>query len=203
MNAFHIRTLQRGDAGRLLQFEQDNRHWFEQHIAARDEAFYSPNGVREHIELFLDDYAKGSLDPCVIVGQDGALIGRANLRHIDRHAGTAEIGYRIAQAQVGMGLATAAVRYLIGLARSSWQLRQLHAYVAHKNMASARVLEKCMFTRQRCDSDCAAGAKATAPPVARASTAISFSYDLREIDVERPLPEQAELEATSLFKLGA
>jgi hypothetical protein len=35
MNAFHIRTLRLDDACRLLQFEQDNRQWFEQHIASR------------------------------------------------------------------------------------------------------------------------------------------------------------------------
>jgi len=38
---------------------------------------------------------------------------------------------------------------LIDLARSSWQLKQLVAFVADKNLASARVLEKCGFAREQ------------------------------------------------------
>jgi ribosomal-protein-alanine N-acetyltransferase len=162
VNAFHIRTLHQDDAGPLLQFEQDNRHWFERHIASRGEAFYSPGGVREHIQQFLDAHANGTLHPCVILAEDGAIIGRANLKDIDLCAGTAEVGYRIAESQVGKGLATHAVRHLVDLARSSWQLKQLFAYVADRNRASARVLEKCMFTRQQVQEDCASGRPASA-----------------------------------------
>jgi ribosomal-protein-alanine N-acetyltransferase len=157
MNGCHIRTLQQDDASLLLQFEQDNRDWFERHIAPRGEAFYSPGGVQEHIQEFLDAHANGTLHPCVIVDENGAIIGRANLKDIDRRAGTAEIGYRIAESQAGKGLATGAVRYLVDLAHSSWQLKQLFAYVANENKASARVLEKCMFTRHQVQDECAAG----------------------------------------------
>jgi ribosomal-protein-alanine N-acetyltransferase len=156
MNACHIRTLQQDDALLLLQFEQDNRHWFERHIAPRGEAFYSRDGVHEHIQAFLDAHANGTLHPCVILGEDGAIIGRANLKDIDRRAGTAEVGYRIAESQAGKGLATGAVRYLVDLAHSSWQLRQLFAYVGNENKASVRVLEKCMFTRHPVPEGCAA-----------------------------------------------
>lgn len=47
------------------------------------------------------------------------------------------------------GLTGAAVLHLIDLARSSWQLKQLAAYVADKNTASARVLEKCGVAREQ------------------------------------------------------
>jgi ribosomal-protein-alanine N-acetyltransferase len=148
MNTFYIRTLRRDDACRLLEFEQKNRHWFEQHIEARGAAFYSPGGVQEHIDLFLEAHAQGRLHPCVIVDGDGTIIGRPNLKDIDQRAGIAEIGYRIAESHAGNGLATDAVRFLIELARREWQLKQLCAYVAHQNTASIRVLEKCSFTRR-------------------------------------------------------
>jgi ribosomal-protein-alanine N-acetyltransferase len=171
MNTLHIRTLQMDDACRLLRFEQENRHWFEQHIASRGDGFYSPNGVRDHIRQFLDDHLKGRMQPCVILTEDDVMVGRANLKDIDQRTGTAEIGYRIAESQVGRGVATHAVRHLIGLARSSWQLKQLVAHVSSSNVASARVLEKCGFTQGRFEQDCAAGD----PPAA----GYRFFIDLR------------------------
>lgn len=174
MNTFCIRTLRRDDACRLLEFEQKNRHWFEQYIEARGAAFYSPGGVQEHIDLFLEAHAQGKFHPCVIVDADGAIVGRANLKDIDRRAGTAEIGYRIAESHAGNGLATDAVRFLIELARGEWQLEQLLAYVAHKNTASIRVLEKCSFTRREF-SDSVAVVEGV--PV----DGYGFSIDLRSI----------------------
>jgi ribosomal-protein-alanine N-acetyltransferase len=109
-----------------------------------------------HIRTLQQDDANGTLHPCVILDENGAIIGRANLKDIDRRAGTAEVGYRIAESQAGKGLATGAVRYLVDLAHSSWQLKQLFAYVGNENKASARVLEKCLFTRHPVPEGCAA-----------------------------------------------
>lgn len=156
MSAFHIRTLAKDDAARLLRFEFDNRAWFERHIEPRGDAFYSEAGVRAHIAEFLDAFAAGTRHPCVIVDGDGAVIGRANLKEIDRQAGGAEVGYRIAASHAGQGLATAAVRHLMALAREQWRLERLVAYVLPANLASARVLEKCAFARAAMQDDDAA-----------------------------------------------
>lgn len=72
----------------MLAFELDNRDWFEQHVAARAPAFYTPAGVATHIQEYLDAHDHGVLLPCVLLDDDGAIVGRANLRHIDRVAGT-------------------------------------------------------------------------------------------------------------------
>lgn len=147
MSAFHIRNLAPGDGARLLRFELDNRAWFERHIEPRGDAFYSEEGVRAHIGEFLGAFAAGTRHPCVIVDADGVVIGRANLKEIDCHAGGAEVGYRIAASHAGQGLATAAVRHVVALAREVWRLERLYAYVLPANLASARVLEKCLFAR--------------------------------------------------------
>lgn len=145
MTAFQIRTLQPDDAVQLLHFEQANRHWFERHVEPRGDAFYSLEGVADHIREFLAAHADGTRHPCVIVDGQGAIVGRANLKEIDRLAGTAEVGYRIAASHVGMGLASRAVGHLVDVARVSWQLKHLHAFVADGNAASARVLQKSRF----------------------------------------------------------
>jgi ribosomal-protein-alanine N-acetyltransferase len=143
----HIRTLQAGDADALLAFEAANRRWFEQHVEARAPEFYTRPGVALHIAAYLDDYKHGRLHPCVLLDDAGAIIGRANLRHIDAVAGNAEVGYRIAADQVGRGLASAALRHLKQLALNEYGLKRLQAWVSPENIASARVLEKHGFQR--------------------------------------------------------
>ncbi len=119
MNDTLIRTLQPEDAAPLLQFELENRAWFEQHIAPRAQEFYTPQGVQLHIEQYLDGYINGTWHPCVMLNAQGCIVGRA----------------------------THALRHLIALADQQWQLRRLLAYVTDDNLASARVLRKCGFVQ--------------------------------------------------------
>jgi RimJ/RimL family protein N-acetyltransferase len=142
-----IRTLQPGDAQALLEFELANREWFERHIDPRPPQFYSPQGVASHIADYLERHAAGNWHPCVVLDQQGRIAGRANLKDIDRGAGRAEIGYRIAQSAAGKGLATAALQHLVSLASTHWRLKEVFAEVTADNEASARVLEKCGFVR--------------------------------------------------------
>ncbi|MDN2676294.1 GNAT family N-acetyltransferase [Janthinobacterium sp. SUN033] len=147
MSTFAIRTLRPDDAAPLLAFEQANRAWFERHIDRRPDAFYSIDGIRAHVAQFLDEHAQGRMHPCVIVDEHGQLIGRANLKDIDREQGVAEVGYRIGEQQAGKGLATAALQYLIALAQDEWRLASLCAYAIDGNAASIRVLERCGFAQ--------------------------------------------------------
>ena len=84
MSIFTIRTLRQDDAAPLLAFEQANRAWFERHIDGRPDDFYSLDGIAAHIAQFLAEHAQGRMHPCVIVGEHGELIGRANLKDIDQ-----------------------------------------------------------------------------------------------------------------------
>lgn len=143
-----IRTLQADDGERLLAFETANRAWFEQHVEARDPAFYSAAGVDAHIADYLDSYAAGVMHPCVLTSDDGAaIIGRANLRRIDRVAGSGEVGYRIAHDEARKGLASQALAHLQELARTRYGLRILNAWISDQNAGSKRVMDKCGFTR--------------------------------------------------------
>ena len=147
MSTHTIRTLRPDDAAPLLAFEQANRAWFERHIDRRPDDFYSIDGVHAHVAQFLDQHAQGRMHPCVIVDEYGQLIGRANLKDIDREQGVAEVGYRIGELQAGKGLATAALRHLIDLAQGEWRLASLSAYAIDGNAASIRVLERCGFVQ--------------------------------------------------------
>ncbi|MBD9607901.1 ribosomal-protein-alanine N-acetyltransferase [Pseudomonas sp. PvR086] len=145
MKPVRIRTLQSTDAEALLAFELDNREWFERHIDARGSAFYSMQGVTDHIDAYLADFAAGTWHPFVIEDDAGNIVGRANLKGIDMTERSAEVGYRIAQNACGQGLATLAVRHLIQQAQLHWNLKQLVATVYAENIGSAKVLERCGF----------------------------------------------------------
>jgi len=144
-----IRTLEVDDAAILLKFELQNRAWFEQYVLPRADSVYSREGIAAHIETCLNDYASGTMHPCIILDDDGRIAGRANLKDIDSVERTTEIGYRIAQEYVGKGIATEAVEYLKTLAYGQWHLARLLAFVTVENPASARVLEKCGFVKGR------------------------------------------------------
>lgn len=141
-----IRTIHPSDAPALLVFEQANRAWFESQIDARAPEFYSLAGVAAHIDDYLARHAAGKMHPCLLVADDGAILGRCNLKDIDAGARRAEVGYRIAAAACGRGLAGQALRHLMGLAYGEWQLTGLDAHVTVANAASARVLQRAGFT---------------------------------------------------------
>nr|WP_315257547.1 GNAT family N-acetyltransferase [uncultured Duganella sp.] len=144
----HIRTLQADDAARLLAFELDNRSWFEQHVEARAATFYSAAGVAAHIADYLDSHAAGLMHPCVLTSDDGAaILGRANLRHIDRSTGVGEVGYRIARNHARQGLGSLAMKHLMDVARQQYGLRILNAWISPQNLGSRRILEKFGFQR--------------------------------------------------------
>ncbi|KAB0491258.1 GNAT family N-acetyltransferase [Pseudomonas vancouverensis] len=145
MTSFNIRELAPTDTQALLAFEVQNREWFEAHIDAREPAFYSLQGVAEHIGEYLSGFAVGAWHPLVIEDVQGNIVGRANLKNIDATSRCAEVGYRVGEQFCGQGLATLALRHLIETARSRWALTQLLAYVFEDNAGSQKVLERCGF----------------------------------------------------------
>ena len=145
MESFSVRELKKTDAQALLAFEIENREWFESHIDARAPSFYSLQGVADHIESYLSDFAIGAWHPFVIEDSSQRIVGRANLKSIDSSTRSAEVGYRIAECACGQGLATLALRHLIQESRMRWGLAQLVAYAFKENLGSRKVLERCGF----------------------------------------------------------
>lgn len=152
MDPIQIRTLRSSDAQALLEFEIDNREWFESHIDPRPSEFYSLQGVAEHIDAYLTGYALGTWHSLVVLDARGKIIGRANLKNIDSQLHSAEVGYRVARSACGQGLATQALRRLIEEARERWRLARLVAYVYPENAGSRVVLERCGFVLEQAGS---------------------------------------------------
>lgn len=52
----HLSLIDLSDALALLEFERQNKDWFDQFIPPREVEFYSLNGVKQHIRELLLDY---------------------------------------------------------------------------------------------------------------------------------------------------
>jgi [ribosomal protein S5]-alanine N-acetyltransferase len=96
---------------------------------------------------------------------EGTLVGQCTLFALNASSRRAEIGYSLAAAAWGQGLATEALRALIGHGFGAIELNRIEADIDPRNASSARVLERLGFVkegraRQRwivggevCDSD--------------------------------------------------
>jgi RimJ/RimL family protein N-acetyltransferase len=78
----------------------------------------------------------------------GRIIGTTTLFHIDREQGRAEIGYILASAYWGQGLANEALTRVLQHARDDMQMRRIEADVDPRNDASLRCSVRLGFVRE-------------------------------------------------------
>ncbi|KFG94243.1 hypothetical protein GQ56_0127450 [Burkholderia paludis] len=133
------------DAVPLLQFEVDNRAWFERWVQARDDSYYSIESVRNAIAAATSD-ARNDRAYQHLLKQDGVIVGRVNLTGVVRpYFSKASLGYRIGERYAGLGYASQAVRLVLRTALVDLDLWRIEAQVRVDNQASSRVLERNGF----------------------------------------------------------
>ena len=107
---------------------------------------YPPDGALRHAERAARARERGEAYAFAVVEREGgAVVGSCGLKHVDRTAGQAEVGYWIGVPFWGRGHATAAVRLAVAFAFDGLGLDRVVAEVLEANPASARVLEKVGF----------------------------------------------------------
>ena len=131
------------DARALLEFECQNKDWFDQFIPPREPNFYSMNGVKQHIRELLLDYHSHEMLP-MLIKDSGQIVGRLNVFEIEYDKGSAQLGYRVGQEYVNKGIANWAVSTIIDQL-SDMGIVRLFAHASPENPASCRVLEKNGF----------------------------------------------------------
>ncbi|NGN65265.1 GNAT family N-acetyltransferase [Streptomyces sp. A7024] len=135
-----LELLRRDHAPALLAFEQENRAYFAAAIPDRGDAYFADFTARH--EALLTEQATGACYFHVLVA-GAEILGRLNL--VDVSAGSAELGYRIAEKATGRGLATRAVQHLCEVAATDYGLTELRAATTLDNTASATVLTRAGF----------------------------------------------------------
>ncbi|MFC4008186.1 GNAT family N-acetyltransferase [Nonomuraea purpurea] len=137
-----LQRLRLDHASALFAFEQENRAYFAASIPDRGDDYFARFADR-HAAL-LAEQAAGGCHFHVLVDDRGQVVGRVNL--IDVADGSAELGYRIAEAAAGQGLATNAVRQVCALAATEYGLITLRAATTLDNLGSRTVLARTGFT---------------------------------------------------------
>lgn len=143
-----LELLNENHLSSLLDFELENRNYFETLIESRGNGFYHRSTVLAHIRDLMSDYEAGDKLSCLVV-RDNDVLARANLKAINDEKASAEVGYRVAENVLGQGVASFALAGLIHLAQTQLDLKYLTAWVMSNNPASARVLEKQGFAKQQ------------------------------------------------------
>jgi RimJ/RimL family protein N-acetyltransferase len=137
-----LQKLRADHAAAVLSFEIDNRAYFAEWISDRGDDFYERFAEQHEARLAEQQAGQGAY--YVLVGKDGSILGRFNLIFVEDDS--AKLGYRVAEAAAGRGLATMAVRELCDLAAETHGLRRIVAATSLPNIPSQKVLTKAGFT---------------------------------------------------------
>jgi ribosomal-protein-alanine N-acetyltransferase len=142
------RLITPDDAPVLAELLRINRDFLAPWEPAREQAHFTEAGQRVAIQAALAEHAHGRSLPCVIVDEADLVVGRVNLNTIVRGASlSASLGYWLAQASGGRGLATSAVRDITRLAFAELGLHRIQADTLVHNVPSQRVLARTGFVR--------------------------------------------------------
>ena len=144
MIEIHHPTLD--DAEALLEFELENRAYFESWINAREDSYYTLSSVRQAIATAQGDVSADKAYQFLAKRKE-VIVGRVNLSGVIRpYFNKALLGYRIGERFAGDGYATKAVELVLNKARDDFDLWRIEASVRPENQASSRVLTRNGFT---------------------------------------------------------
>ncbi|MFC3491532.1 GNAT family N-acetyltransferase [Glycomyces rhizosphaerae] len=141
-----IRTVELDDAEAIAAHRRDGREYLAPWEPAKDEASYSVAGVREAIEAALGRVESGTA-LAYVIELDGDVVGQIFLNSIVRgpYFRSCSVGYWIAQAAAGRGIATEAVRLGKQVAFEELGLFRVQAETLLDNHASQKVLQRNGF----------------------------------------------------------
>ncbi len=141
-----LRPLAQSDLAALLNFERNNRAYFEHWVPPRPEWFFKdPTRYNAHMATLLTEQQNGRFRMYVLTDRSRQILGRVNLTI----SSLPSLGYRIAQAHTGKGLATIAVQQICKIAINTLKLSEISAQAAQSNMASQQVLINNGFVRHQ------------------------------------------------------
>lgn len=146
-----LRLARPDDAAAVAALLRENWPFLAPYEPERDEAWFTAEGQEELLTAALAEHAAGRVAPYVIE-HDGQLVGRITLSGVVRGPfQSADVGYFVAEAVNGRGVATQAVAALVELAFAAEPrglgLHRLQAGTLLSNSASQAVLQRNGFER--------------------------------------------------------
>jgi [ribosomal protein S5]-alanine N-acetyltransferase len=107
----------------------------------------SENETWENLRAGLENWERNGFGTWVFRAREsGEVVGTATLRRVEIEGREeVEVGYRVAAAWWGRGIATEMARALVGVARDRLGLEEIVAFTLPHNVGSRRVMEKAGF----------------------------------------------------------
>jgi ribosomal-protein-alanine N-acetyltransferase len=140
-----LRPLNSGDAPALLDAYVRNREHLRPFDPQRPDSFWTLDGQRRQLDSLMRQQKEGTLLACAMQ-RDDLVVGCATLNTIVfGPLCSANLGYWVDVAEVGRGLASAAVGALCRVADRDLGLHRIQASTNPANVASQRVLTKNGF----------------------------------------------------------
>jgi ribosomal-protein-alanine N-acetyltransferase len=141
-----VRVVQVADAEELAALYRANRDYLRPWEPEKDDAYFTVDGQRDNLHDLVHAYAMGEMWPGVIVA-GGEIAGRITLNNVLRGPlQSCFVGYWVARAHAGHGVATEALRQVLDVAFGALRLHRVEAFTRVDNHASQRVLERNGFT---------------------------------------------------------
>ncbi|TYB41143.1 GNAT family N-acetyltransferase [Actinomadura chibensis] len=141
-----LRVVQMADAEALAALYAENRDYLRPWEPVRGDAYFTVDGQRDNLQHLVEAYATGEMWPGVIL-LEGEIAGRITLNNVLRGPlQSCFLGYWVARAHAGRGVATEAVRLALDVAFGDLRLHRVEAFTRVDNHASQRVLERNGFT---------------------------------------------------------
>lgn len=139
------RPVTLGDAEVVAALLRANRDFLAPWEPRRVERYYTEEGQRQ---MLVEALSAVDCHPRVILDERGQVVGRITLNSVVRGAfQSCHVGYWLAESAGGRGLATAALREMVGLAFHELELHRVQADTLVRNVRSQRVLERAGFVR--------------------------------------------------------
>jgi ribosomal-protein-alanine N-acetyltransferase len=134
------------DGPELSDVLQENRCFLAPWQPLRPEQYYTAQGQRDAIERLLEQQSAGMAVPLAIADDSGAIVGAITLQLIIRGAfQSCSVGYWLAEAAQGQGLATRALQEATALAFRELRLHRVQADTLAHNHRSQEVLKRVGF----------------------------------------------------------
>ncbi|NVI91741.1 GNAT family N-acetyltransferase [Actinomadura sp. BRA 177] len=141
-----LRVVQMADAEALAALVRENREYLRPWEPERDASYFTVDGQRDNLHDLIEAYAVEEMWPGVIL-VDGEVAGRITLNNVLRGPlQSCFVGYWVARAHAGHGVATEALRQALDIAFGALRLHRVEAFTRVDNHASQRVLRNNGFT---------------------------------------------------------
>ncbi|MGL4655577.1 MAG: GNAT family N-acetyltransferase [Sarcina sp.] len=146
--SIRIVPINEKDSLDLLEFEIQNRSFFEENCPSRGDKYYEVDNFKEILKDLIREQKQGLHYMYLIKNNNNEIVGRINLVDVIRgNMNKAELGYRIAQAHTQKGYAKKAVKLVLDEALNTHKFHRIEAGTSIDNIASQKILEVSGFRK--------------------------------------------------------